>query len=98
MTGWYRTWRRGSSTKRQLTLHPKPAGCQALSAQALRLCLQDPKNSLLPSKPSMILNKTLEVIRLNKLCKDGWTNPFMTDKLSNEQFQQLERQLSTSYS
>ncbi|KAK3817651.1 MAG: hypothetical protein J3Q66DRAFT_440387 [Benniella sp.] len=71
-----------------------PAWCQAFSAQALHLCcLQDPKNSLLPSKPSVILNKALEVIRLNKLCKDGWTNPFMADNLSNEQFQQLGRYL-----
>ncbi|KAK3817650.1 MAG: hypothetical protein J3Q66DRAFT_369473 [Benniella sp.] len=75
-----------------------PIWRQAFSEQALRLsCLQDPKNPLLPSKLSIILNEVLEAIRLNKLRKDGWTNPSVTDKLSNEQFQQLGRYLSTSF-
>ncbi|KAG0007012.1 hypothetical protein BGZ65_012657 [Modicella reniformis] len=71
---------------------------QAFSEQALRLsCQKDPQNGLLPSKLSVFLNEVLETIRLNKLRQDGWTNLAVTDKLSDSQFQQLGRHLSTSF-
>ncbi|KAG0309786.1 hypothetical protein BGZ97_012975 [Linnemannia gamsii] len=71
---------------------------QAFSEQALRLTpQQDPRNSTLPSKLSVILNEVLEAIRMNKLRKDGWTDPAQTDKLTDQQFQQLGKLLSTSF-
>ncbi|KAF9094929.1 hypothetical protein BGX23_001366 [Mortierella sp. AD031] len=71
---------------------------QAFSEQALRLTpQQDPRNSVLPSKLSVILNEVLEAIRMNKLRRDGWTDPAQTDKLSDQQFQQLGKFLSTSF-
>ncbi|KAG0380378.1 hypothetical protein BGX24_008723 [Mortierella sp. AD032] len=71
---------------------------QAFSEQALRLSpQQDPRNSTLPSKLSVILNELLEVIRMNKLRKDGWTDPARSDKLTDQQFQQLGKLLSTSF-
>ncbi|KAF9124487.1 hypothetical protein BGW39_008183 [Mortierella sp. 14UC] len=71
---------------------------QAFSEQALRLTpQQDPRNSALPSKLSVILNELLEAIRMNKLRKDGWTDPARTDKLTDQQFQQLGKLLSTSF-
>ncbi|KAG0262993.1 hypothetical protein BGZ95_003907, partial [Linnemannia exigua] len=71
---------------------------QAFSEQALRLSpQQDPCNSALPSKLSVILNELLEAIRMNKLRKDGWTDPARTDKLTDQQFQQLGKLLSTSF-
>ncbi|KAF8942592.1 hypothetical protein BGZ47_006329 [Haplosporangium gracile] len=71
---------------------------QAFSEQTLRLTpQQDPRNSSLPSKLSVILNEVLEAIRINKLRKDGWTDPAQTDKLTDQQFQQLGKLLSTSF-
>ncbi|KAH7060219.1 hypothetical protein BKA57DRAFT_446608 [Linnemannia elongata] len=71
---------------------------QAFSDQTLRLTpQQDPRNSTSPSKLSVILNEVLEAIRMNKLRKDGWTDPAHTDKLTDQQFQQLGKLLSTSF-
>ncbi|KAF9902431.1 hypothetical protein EC991_004946 [Linnemannia zychae] len=71
---------------------------QAFSEHALRLTpQQDPRNSTLPSKLSVILNELLEAIRMNKLRQDGWTDPARTDKLTDQQFQQLGKLLSTSF-
>ncbi|KAG0309371.1 hypothetical protein BGZ98_003166 [Dissophora globulifera] len=71
---------------------------QAFSEHALRLTsLQDPNNALMPSKLSVILNEVLEVIRLDKLRQAGWTDPAVSDSLSDSQFQQLGRLLSTSF-
>ncbi|KAI8602978.1 hypothetical protein EDD21DRAFT_425652 [Dissophora ornata] len=71
---------------------------QAFTEQALRLTSQqDPRNALSPSKLSVILNEVLEMIRLSKLRQDGWTDPSVSDKLSDSQFQQLGRLLSTSF-
>ncbi|KAG0347329.1 hypothetical protein BG005_000243 [Podila minutissima] len=66
---------------------------QAFSEQALRLTpQQDPRNPTLPSKLSVLLNELLEVVRLDKIRRDGWTDP-----LSDAQFQQLGKLLSTSF-
>ncbi|KAF9111027.1 hypothetical protein BGX27_005488 [Mortierella sp. AM989] len=75
-----------------------PIWRQAFSEQALRLTAQqDPNNAQLPSKLSVILNEVLEVIRLNKIRQDGWIDPTVSDKLSDTQFQQLGKLLSTSF-
>ncbi|KAF9927901.1 hypothetical protein FBU30_002788 [Linnemannia zychae] len=71
---------------------------QAFSEQALRITpMQDPRNSTMPSKLSVILNELLEDVRMNKLRMEGWTDPSRTDKLTDQQFQQLGRLLSTSF-
>ncbi|KAG0332167.1 hypothetical protein BG004_001363 [Podila humilis] len=71
---------------------------QAFSEQALRLTSQqDPRNPTLPSKLSVLLNELLEVVRLDKIRRDGWNNPNVSDKLSDSQFQQLGKLLSTSF-
>ncbi|KAG0056436.1 hypothetical protein BGZ83_004943 [Gryganskiella cystojenkinii] len=71
---------------------------QAFTDQSLRLLsLQDPQNRALPSKLSTLLNEVLEIIRLNKIRKDGWTDANASEKLSDAQFQQLGRILSTSF-
>ncbi|KAG0215402.1 hypothetical protein BGX28_010107 [Mortierella sp. GBA30] len=50
-----------------------------------------------PSKFSLILNELLEFIRYHKIRLDGWADPTISDKLSDAQFQQLGRLLSTSF-
>ncbi|KAF9285237.1 hypothetical protein BGZ68_004032 [Mortierella alpina] len=71
---------------------------QAFSEQALRLTAQqDPANSLLPSKLSVILNELLETIRYHKIYTDRWTDPTTVNKLSDAQFQQLGKLLSTGF-
>ncbi|KAG0364197.1 hypothetical protein BGZ54_007760 [Gamsiella multidivaricata] len=88
----------GKDTTATTPASKTPIWYQAFSEQALRLTSQqDPRNALLPSKLSVILNEILEVIRLNKLRQDGWTDPAASDKLSDAQFQQLGRLLSTSF-
>ncbi|KAF8974951.1 hypothetical protein BGZ46_009556 [Entomortierella lignicola] len=71
---------------------------QAFSDQTLRLTSQqDPNNTNLPSKLSVILNEVLEMIRLSKIRQDGWTDPAVSNKLSDSQFQQLGKLLATSF-
>ncbi|KAG0023303.1 hypothetical protein BGZ81_008174 [Podila clonocystis] len=71
---------------------------QAFSDQALRLTpQQDPRNPTLPSKLSVLLNELLEVVRLDKIRRDGWTDPNVSNNLSDAQFQQLGKLLSTSF-
>ncbi|KAF9301697.1 hypothetical protein BGZ74_006371 [Mortierella antarctica] len=71
---------------------------QAFSEQALRLTpQQDPRNPTLPSKLSVLLNELLEVVRLDKIRRDGWTDPNVSNSLSDAQFQQLGKLLSTSF-
>ncbi|KAF9394790.1 hypothetical protein CPC16_010257 [Podila verticillata] len=71
---------------------------QAFSEQALRLTpQQDPRNPTLPSTLSVLLNELLEVVRLDKIRRDGWTDPKVSNNLSDVQFQQLGKLLSTSF-
>ncbi|KAF9369094.1 hypothetical protein CPB97_003926, partial [Podila verticillata] len=71
---------------------------QAFSEQALRLTpQQDPHNPTLPSTFSVLLNELLEVVRLDKIRRDGWTDPNVSSNLSDVQFQQLGKLLSTSF-
>ncbi|KAF9579149.1 hypothetical protein BGW38_004700, partial [Lunasporangiospora selenospora] len=49
---------------------------QAFKEQALRLTSQqDPNNPQLPSKLSVLLNEVLEIIRLDRIRRDGWNDP-----------------------
>ncbi|KAF9192621.1 hypothetical protein BGZ51_005211 [Haplosporangium sp. Z 767] len=71
---------------------------QAFSEHALRLTAQqDPRNPLLPSKLSVILNELLEMIRLGKIYEARWSDPNVSSNLSDAQFQQLGKLLSTSF-
>ncbi|KAG0264622.1 hypothetical protein BG011_006468 [Mortierella polycephala] len=71
---------------------------QAFSEHALRLTAQqDPRNPLLPSKLSVILNELLEMIRLGKIYEARWADPNVSNNLSDAQFQQLGKLLSTSF-
>ncbi|KAF9407349.1 hypothetical protein BGZ94_002718, partial [Podila epigama] len=75
-----------------------PMWFQAFSEEALRLTpQQDPLFPKRPSKLSVLLNELLEAIRLDKIRRDRWTDPNVAEKLSDAQFQQLGKLLSTSF-
>ncbi|KAF9975649.1 hypothetical protein BGZ73_000605 [Actinomortierella ambigua] len=84
-------------------VNPPSAASQALwhdafALNALRLSpSQDPLQPTQPSKVTVFINELLELIRLDKIARDGWMAPNAVDKLTDEQFQQLGKLLSTSF-